>query len=149
MRLNLALLAAVFLGTFCLHAAPSDREKEAFLSGFRMAVATNNPAMLTSLLYSQGMSQENIRNTQNGTFRRLLEKLQPFKNDLHYQWLDVPQGGSPVSKEVDGVRITTTSTPSTYLEIQSGGAVITGFFLCEEYSKLLLIGTKTEASTTR
>ncbi len=149
MRHSIALLAAIFLGTFCAQAAPSEKQKEVFLSGFRMAVAANNPAMLTSLLYSQGMSQENIRNTQNGTFRRLLEKLQPFKDDLNYLWLEVPQGGTPASKVVDGIRYTTTSTPATYLEIQSGGAVITGFFLCEEYGKLLLIGTKTEPNTTR
>lgn len=144
MRHSFALIAAILLGTFCVHAAPSEKQKEAFLTGFRMAVASNNPAMLTSLLYSQGMSQENIRSTQNGTFRRLLEKLQPFKNDLSYQWLDVPQGGIPASKIVNGIRYTTTSSPATYLEIQSGGAVITGFFLCEEYGKFLLIGTKTE-----
>jgi len=149
MRHSIALLAAILLGALSIHAAPSGKQKEVFLSGFRMAVAANNPAMLTSLLYSQGMSQENIRNTQNGTFHHLLEKLQPFKNDLNYQWLDVPQGGTPASKVVDGIRFTTTSTPATYLEIQSGGAVITGFFLCEEYGKLLLIGTKTEPAGSR
>ncbi len=149
MRHSIALLAAILLGTLSIHAAPSEKQKETFLSGFRRAVAANNPAMLTSLLYSHGMTQENIRNTQNGTFRRLLEKLQPFKNDLNYQWLDVPQGGTPASKVVDGIRYTTTSTPATYMEIRSSGAVITGFFVCEGYGKLLLIGTKTEPNTTR
>lgn len=149
MRYGTTFLLTLLLGLACTQAAPSEKQKEAFLSGFRMAVAANNPAMLTSLLYSQGMSQENIRNTQNGTFRRLLEKLQPFKNDLNYQWLDVPQGGLPASKVVGGIRYTTTSTPATMLEIRSGGAVITTFFLCEEYGKLLLIGTKTEPITTR
>ncbi|MBN8709659.1 MAG: hypothetical protein BGO12_03670 [Verrucomicrobia bacterium 61-8] len=149
MHRSIALLAAVLLGAFCVHAAPSEKQKETFLSGFRMAVAANNPAMLTSLLYSEGVSQENIRNTQNGAFRRLLDKLQPFKNDLSYEWSDAATSKEPATKVVNGIRYTTTSSPATYLEIRSGGAVITGFFLCEEYGKLLLIGTMTEPAPGR
>lgn len=148
MRHSIALLAAILLGAFCVHAAPSEQQKEAFLSGFRMAVASNSPAMLTSLLYSQGMSQENIRNTQNGTFRHLLDKLQPFKNDLSYEWSDPAMSKELATKVVDGIRYTTTSSPAAYLEVRSGGAVITGFFVCEEYGRLLLIGTKTEPTFT-
>jgi hypothetical protein len=142
LRAIVAFAFASLVAIRAIQAEPTASQKEAFLDILKEAINKNDVRQLSSLIYTEAMTQDLIQ-AHEKSLKHLVEMLNANQHHLDYKWEEPPPGGKEAFEETfKGFHYFPNCEAAVVLRfLFFGSETKHRLILCVGSQKLMIVGT--------